>query len=142
MLENNKNILSHFFKSYLNKHSICRYMEKSTVYLFTSPTCPHCPPAKKFIHEFKKTRDDFVLKDLSTMTSEGARLAKKFEVMSVPTFIIAGPGYPYPIGLKGVQSKEVMDKYLDISQGKRAVEEESNGQFWQRLKNLIAKLNS
>jgi len=92
-------------------------MEKTIVYLFTSPTCPHCPPAKKFIHEFKKERDDFVLREMSTATKEGNKKARKFGVMSVPTFIIQGNGYPQPIGLRGVQSAKSMNKYLDLSYG-------------------------
>jgi len=39
--------------------------------------------------------------------------------MSVPTFIIQGPIYPELIGLRGNQTKEVMNKYLDIALGKR-----------------------
>ena len=78
-------------------------MEKAIVYLFTSPTCPNCPAAKRFIRDFRKERSDFVLKELSTATHEGSKKARKFGVMSVPTFIIKGPGYPQPIGLKGVQ---------------------------------------
>ena len=92
-------------------------MVKSTVYLFTSPTCPHCPPAKAFIEEYKKGRTDFELKVMSTVTQEGLKKAREFEIMTVPTFIIVGEGYPQPIGLKGIQSKKDMDKYIDLSLG-------------------------
>jgi len=99
------------------------YMEKAKVYLFTSPTCPHCPPAKKFINNFKATREDFDFIDMSTMTSEGQKFAEKFNVMSVPTFIIKGPGYDGNIGLRGIQSNDSMNKYIDIALGKRSLEE-------------------
>jgi predicted DsbA family dithiol-disulfide isomerase len=92
-------------------------MEKAIVYLFTSPTCPGCPPAKRFIHEFKKTRDDFILKELSTATHEGSKKARKFGIMAVPTFVIKGPEYPQPIGLRGLQSTRSMNKYIDLSYG-------------------------
>jgi predicted DsbA family dithiol-disulfide isomerase len=98
-------------------------MEKAKVYLFTSPMCPHCPPAKKFIQNFKSTRDDFDLIELSTITHEGQKKAEQFDVMSVPTFIIRGPGYNGNIGLQGVQSTEVMNKYIDVALGKRSLEE-------------------
>jgi protein-disulfide isomerase len=98
-------------------------MVKATVYLFTSPTCPHCPSAKRFIQDFKSTRDDFNLMELSTMTHDGGKKAAHFEVMSVPTFIIRGPGYNGNIGLKGVQSSSSMNKYLDIALGKRSIDE-------------------
>jgi len=92
-------------------------MSRAKVYLFTSPTCPHCPAAKEFIRGFKKTRDDFVLVDASVATRNGEKLAKKFDVMSVPTFVIRGPGYPRNIGLSGLQSEESMNKYIDLALG-------------------------
>jgi len=93
------------------------------VYLFTSPTCPHCPAAKRFINKFKKTREDFVLIDVSTATRNREKLAKKFGVMSVPTFIIRGPGYPRNIGLSGVQSEDSMNKFIDLAVGLKSEEE-------------------
>lgn len=94
-------------------------MAKAKVFLFTSPTCPNCPPAKRFINEFKTQRDDFILNDFSTITPKGQKQAQKFGIRSVPTFVIQGPGYPTPIGLVGTQSAESMNKYLDISLGLR-----------------------
>ncbi|HDD70779.1 MAG TPA: hypothetical protein ENF94_01310 [Candidatus Woesearchaeota archaeon] len=111
-------------------------MEKAIVYLFTSPTCPHCPAAKNFIHQFKKERDDFILKELSTATHEGSRKARKFGVRGVPTFIIRGPGYAYPIGLVGVQNSKTMNKYLDMSYGIVRKEEKKEG-FFSRLRKGI-----
>ncbi len=99
------------------------FMEKAKVYLFTSPTCSHCPSAKKFIHNFKFTRDDFDLIEYSTITEEGQKKAEHFDVMSVPTFIVKGPGYNGNIGLRGIQSNDVMNKYLDIVLGKRSIED-------------------
>ncbi len=110
-------------------------MQKATVYLFTSPTCPYCPAAKSFIREFKKTRNDFVLKELSTATPEGRKQAQKFGVMSVPTFIIKGPGYPHLIGLRGVQSAAAMNKYLDMSYG--SYEEEQKPSLREKLREGI-----
>ena len=98
-------------------------MEKAKVYLFTSPTCPHCPPAKRFMQNFKSTRDDCDFIELSTITEEGQKKAEHFDVMSVPTFIIKGPGYNGNIGLRGVQSNDSMNKYIDIALGKRSIEE-------------------
>ena len=89
-------------------------MNKPKVYLFTSPTCPSCHPAKKFIHEFKKKRDDFVLYEMMTNTSQGQKKAQEFRIRGVPTFIILGDGYPDPIGLVGVQNSKTMNKYLNF----------------------------
>ncbi len=99
----------------------------SIIYLFTSPTCPNCPPAKKLIHEFMKTRNDFVLKEFSTMTQEGYNKANKYGVMSVPAFIIEGPGYSQPIGLVGLQTEKSMHKYLDLSYGIEKQKESKSG---------------
>ncbi|RME55442.1 hypothetical protein D6777_00550 [Candidatus Woesearchaeota archaeon] len=112
-------------------------MEKTIVYLFTSPTCPHCPAAKKFIHEFRKTRNDFVLKDLSTATPEGARMARKYDVMSVPTFIIVGPKYQ-PIGLRGLQNNKIMNKYLDLSYGKITENENKDKGIFTKINEFLA----
>lgn len=107
-------------------------MEKAKVYLFTSPTCPHCPVAHNFMEEFKKEREDIVYQEYSTATREGHLKAEKYGVMSVPTFIIRGHAYPQNIGLRGVQSKDAMNKYIDIALGKRELEEKKG--FFAKLK--------
>ena len=102
-------------------------MNQSKLYLFTSPTCPHCHSARALMEKFKKEREDYIFKELSTATSEGQKQAQKFGIMSVPTFIIKGPGYPEPIGLRGLQSKESLNKYLDLSYGIKEKKVERRG---------------
>jgi len=87
--------------------------DKATVMLFTSPTCQHCPAAKRIISEFVKERDDFEYQELSTASKEGSRKAKKYGVMSVPTFLITGPAASDIIGLRGVQSKNTLNRKID-----------------------------
>lgn len=108
-------------------------MEKAKVMLFTSPTCPHCPHAKKFIHNFRNERNDFELIEYSTATHEGQKKAEKYNVMSVPTFIIIGPGFPDPIGLIGVQNNETMNKYIDIALGHKTLEDFKKPTFKEKL---------
>lgn len=110
-------------------------MEKAKVLLFTSPTCPHCPNAKKFIYNFKNERKDFELIEYSTLSHEGQKQAKKYDVMSVPTFIIKGPGFPDPIGLIGVQSNKTMNKYLDIALGYKTLEDFKKPTLREKLSN-------
>ena len=98
-------------------------MQKAKIYLFTSPTCPHCPAAKQFMDKFKKERDDFVYHELSTAIRQNQVKAHKFNVTSVPTFIIQGPGYPSPIGLRGTQNTDTMNKYIDLALGNRSLDE-------------------
>lgn len=112
-------------------------MEKKTkIYLFTSPTCPNCPPAKKFMQEFKKERNDFIYQELSVAKHEGRNKAKKYGVMSVPTFAIIGPNYPTPIGLRGLQTKKVMNKYIDLSYG---IEQEVEESIWKKFRKKFFK---
>lgn len=108
-------------------------MEKAKVMLFTSPTCPHCPSAKKFIYSFKNERSDFELIEYSTLSRDGQKKAEKYNVMSVPTFIIKGPGFPDPIGLIGIQNNETMNKYLDIALGIKNLEDFRKPTFKEKL---------
>jgi len=110
-------------------------MEKANIYLFTSLTCPHCPSAKKFMEEFKETRDDIIYKELITSTLEGKELANKFQIQSVPTFIIQGLGLNELIGLTGTPSKESMNKYIDIALGKKELPQETS--FIDKIKNFF-----
>ena len=112
-------------------------MEKAKVMLFTSPTCPHCPSAKKFINNFKNERSDFELIEYSTLTNDGQKTAQKYDVMSVPTFIIKGPGFPDPIGLRGTQTNEVMHKYIDIALGNKKIEDFKKPTLKEKLANGI-----
>ena len=67
-------------------------MKKATVLLFTSMTCPHCPPAKTVLEQFSQQRDDVDTHNLPTHSAEGQKLAQKFGIMSVPTFVVYGDG--------------------------------------------------
>jgi thioredoxin-like negative regulator of GroEL len=98
-------------------------MTKAEVLLFFSPLCPHCPPAKEAITELAGSRDDFELQLMNTLEPETAPEAARYGVRSVPTFIIKGPGHEENIGLQGGQSKDTLNKYIDIAIGKRKVEE-------------------
>lgn len=101
----------------------------ATGLLFTSQTCPNCPPAKK---EFEKLREqrsetEVELHELQTQTPKGQRLAKKFGIMSVPTYIFYGPGNETPMGLVGSQSVETLNKYVDKALGKSSQNENKKG---------------
>jgi len=105
---------------------------RATVEVFTSPTCPHCPSAKKLAHEVAKEMDDVVVKEMSTATHEGSRKAKRYGIMSVPTIIITGPASPEPIGLRGTPPKKGLIKAINISLGKDKWKEKKKG-FFSRL---------
>lgn len=111
-------------------------MRKAKVELFTSPTCPHCPHAAKAVREVLKERDDASLAEFSTMTGQGKRRAQQYMVMSVPTVIITGPGYPDPIGLRGTPSKKALSDSIDICLGLKDFEEPKG--LWQSIKDRFS----
>ena len=106
---------------------------KSSVKLFVSRSCPNCPPAKKEIEELKTQRDDFELQIFETTTPEGMREAQKENIQSVPTYIIEGKGYPNKIGLVGSQGYDNLNKFIDVSLGKRDINEKKS--FWKKIFN-------
>ncbi len=57
--------------------------------LFTSPTCPHCPPAKKALVETAR-KAGVELTEYSTATPQGIQKAREYGVASVPTAIVVG----------------------------------------------------
>jgi predicted DsbA family dithiol-disulfide isomerase len=96
---------------------------KAIVELFTSPTCPHCPPAKKALEEIARERSDFTLVSYSTMTPEGQLKAAEYGVESVPTAVISGPAAPQPMGIPGEQAKKTYNDFIDIALGKKTIKE-------------------
>lgn len=100
-------------------------MEPATVLLFTSMTCPHSPNAKKIFDQIKNERVDADFHNLVVNKPEDQQMAKRFNIMSVPTFVIYGPEHDAPMGLAGVQSGETLHKYIDIALGKREEEQET-----------------
>lgn len=110
-------------------------MAKANVLLFTSPTCPHCPSAKAIAEKVAKSRDDVRLRLIVSGQPGAERLFKHYDVMSVPTFIIRGPGYPHNIGLRGTQSEGTLNKYIDIALGLK--EPEVKKSFFEKLMEKI-----
>jgi len=115
-------------------------MIKATGILFTSMTCPNCPPAKTIFEEMKKERTDIDLHSLGTHEPQGQRLARKFGIQSVPTFIFYGPGHEKPMGLVGVQSKNTLNKYINIAMGTEQLDEEKTKKEFS-LRNIFKKNN-
>lgn len=119
-------------------------MTRATMLVFTSPTCPACPAAKELTSQLAKQRDDFVLKNVVSGMPGSNGLFKKHDVVSVPTIIIKGPGYPQNIGLRGAQPIPTLNKYLDMALG--VEQEEATGEkprtggFFGKIKSFFAAL--
>lgn len=91
---------------------------KSTVFLFWSPYCGHCPAAKGGIEAVALERDDFELELIDITSPRGNLKAKEYGITTVPVFLFYGPASKEIVGLKGSQFKEVLHKEIDKSQGK------------------------
>ena len=104
---------------------------KAKIYVFTSPTCPHCPAALDLAKQIEKERADVKVTEFSTATPHGSRKARQMGVMAVPAVFVRGPVYPHNIGFRGLPSKKGLLKAIDISLGKAEWEEKKG--FLQRL---------
>ncbi len=106
----------------------------STIELFTSPTCPHCPPAKMLAQKVAKERDDVKVVETSVATKQGSKRAKTLNVMSVPTVFVKGPEFDR-IGFRGLPPKDKLVEAIDISLGLKEWEEPKG--FFERIKEKI-----
>lgn len=56
--------------------------------LFTSPTCPYCPAAKKVIGSVASQLNDAVVLDRDISLKENQEIASRYGITSVPTLVI------------------------------------------------------
>ncbi len=75
--------------------------------LFTSPTCPYCPEARRRVENIVKKLKNAILIERNISEPENAELARRYGIMSVPTLIINGR---YKI--VGLVSEEEILSYL------------------------------
>ena len=91
--------------------------QKAKIEVFTSPTCPHCPNAKRIAEEIANDRDDVKVVETSTYSKKGQKRAKSLQVRSVPTLFITGPEYEGRIGYVGTPSKDRLSQMVNIALG-------------------------
>ncbi len=58
--------------------------------LFTSPTCPHCPAAKKIAENVVKQMEGALLIERDVSLPENADTAARYGIRGVPTIVING----------------------------------------------------
>jgi small redox-active disulfide protein 1 len=58
--------------------------------LFTSPTCPHCPAAKRVTENVVKQMEGALLIERDISTPEDAEVAARYRVQGVPTIVVNG----------------------------------------------------
>lgn len=91
-------------------------MNKVSISVFTSPTCPHCPSAVKLANEVGKKVGAKVI-TYSTATDLGRQEALKQEIMTVPTILVKGDGYEKNIGFRGTPIKTDLLQAIKIANG-------------------------
>lgn len=101
--------------------------------VFTSLTCPHCPHAKKVALKVSKDRDDVKIVETSIATKQGQKRSRSFQIRSVPTLIITGPGSDENIGYVGTPSENQLNKMINIALGKEEWKQENNESFFQKV---------
>lgn len=58
--------------------------------LFTSPTCPHCPAAKRIAENVVKQMEGAILIERDVSSPENASIAARYGIHGVPTIMING----------------------------------------------------
>ena len=85
------------------------------IFVFTSPTCIHCHNTMNLLKSLD--RKDVVIQEVSTATKEGLELARKNNIMALPTTFITGDKSKEIIGLKGTPSLKEINKAIDLCSG-------------------------
>lgn len=60
--------------------------------LFTQPTCPKCPVAKKLVAELKTKNSKLKIEEYDTTTVDGLAEASFYTVMATPTILLCDDG--------------------------------------------------
>ena len=59
------------------------------VELFSSPTCPYCPEARRVLLEvLEGVNHEFHVEEVNVFSPEGLERAKRHDILSVPAMII------------------------------------------------------
>jgi small redox-active disulfide protein 1 len=58
--------------------------------LFTSPTCPHCPAAKRVAENVVGQMEGALMIERDISTPEGTESAARYGVQGVPTIVVNG----------------------------------------------------
>ncbi|MFH1770201.1 MAG: glutaredoxin domain-containing protein [archaeon] len=98
--------------------------------IFTSPTCPNCPPAKNLVRDIGKEVEDVRVVETTTATKQGSRRAQSLHVLAVPTIFVTGPEFDR-MGFRGMPPKQRLLDAIAIAKGEKQ---------WEEPKTLMQKL--
>lgn len=110
-------------------------MSSTLIELFTSPTCPYCPAAKRTVEEtvaeLNLKKKPIELGEYDTYTLEGHEKAKDYGVQVVPSIFVSGSGIKEKILIEGGPSKEELLEAIEMAEGRRKAEKKKG--FWEKL---------
>lgn len=124
----------------MNENNNLTQNKKVTIKLFTSPTCPNCPAAKNELRRLKEQRSDFEEELLELSNPRNQKIAQKYGIMSVPTYIITGPGIQGNMGLVGSQGLNALNNYIEVALGNKSLKKKTSG-FKKLLKSIGIEIN-
>ena len=90
--------------------------------LFISPTCQHCPIAKKMVEDVlgKLNSDKIEFETVSVATKEGSNRATAYHILEVPTLVVDGD--IMSVGFEEWKVAKMIDMKLNPKRS-----------FWQKL---------
>ena len=112
-------------------------MNAVKIEIFTSPTCPHCPSAKKAVMRFAEGKEYIKVVETSTATHDGQRRARQNGVRSVPTLFVTSSAYPDKIGYVGVPSDKGLRRMTDIAAGVEEWKDEKKEGIFSKIAKLF-----
>ncbi|MFB6208247.1 MAG: thioredoxin family protein [Candidatus Nanohaloarchaea archaeon] len=110
-------------------------MEKVTVEVFYSDTCPNCPPQKDLAKQFQDQED--VKVRLTNVSANNGR-AKNHGVRAVPTTVVDGPALDQKTGFRGVMAEEKLETAIEVAKGEKNQDALENPGLLDALKNVIS----
>ncbi len=109
-----------------------------TIELFTSPTCPYCPPAREIVYkvamQLEKQGEDVTLNEYNVYAREGSVKASEYGITHVPEIVI----YNNPekkIIMGETPSYAKLEKAIRVAQGKEPMPEKKS--LFSKIKNKI-----
>ena len=106
--------------------------------IFTSPTCPYCTSAIKIAKQVAKEYNGKVkVIETSTATGKGARRARKFGIMSVPTVFVSGPATMEILAHRGTPSTKRLKQMVNIALGIEDVQKNNGSGLFNRILRLL-----
>lgn len=110
------------------------FMNRTTVEVFYSKTCPNCPPQKDLVKNYSE-REDVKVK-MTDVALDNQR-AKNHGVRAVPTTVIDGPGIQQKTGFKGLMSEEKLETAIEVAKGEKDASELESPGLVEKLKQAL-----